>query len=221
MGPRPEPIGPRRSLRSAQRFDGGNRKRRRGARLRLSRRAWAWIAVSLAAAALALGFWIPAKAELAQYLLDRAWHEERESGAEAKPWPWADTSPFARLSIPQVDASWIVLAGASGRNLAFAPAHMDGSALPGEPGVTVIAGHRDTHFRALEQIQPGTGIVLEQPGGDKLVYIVDRIDIVDSSITQLRLDAPVPMLVLTTCYPFDAATAGGDLRFVVTATAVT
>jgi sortase A len=154
-------------------------------------------------------------------LLERAWIEALAGRGEAKPWPWADTSPLARLSIPALDTSWIVLAGASGRNLAFAPAHMDGSAAPGEPGVTVIAGHRDTHFRALERIEPGMGVVLEDARGRTHVYLVTGVEVVDSTEAVLRLDATSPKLLLATCYPFDAVTAGGPLRFIVTAEAVT
>jgi hypothetical protein len=43
-----------------------------------------------------------------------------------KPWPWADTHPFAELIIK--DKSWYVLAGASGRKLAFAPSHLSSTA---------------------------------------------------------------------------------------------
>lgn len=168
-------------------------------------------------AMLATGFWIPVKAEIAQILLERAWHAVRAGNDDARPWPWADTSPLARLSIPQLDVAWIVLSGASGRNLAFAPSHLDGSALPGDPGVTLIAGHRDTHFEALAELTEGTDLVLETAAGEIYRYDVSMLEIVDSTKSTLRLDSETPMLILTTCYPFDALNPGGPLRFVVQA----
>jgi sortase A len=63
-------------------------------------------------------------------------------------------------------------------------------------------------------------LVLEATDGDSYRYQVVAIEIVDARQAQLRLDAPVPTLVLTTCYPFNALTAGGPLRYVVTAAAV-
>ncbi len=47
-----------------------------------------------------------------------------ETGAPVKPWPWADTHPVARLIAPAQDADVLVLAGASGRTLAFGPGHL-------------------------------------------------------------------------------------------------
>jgi sortase A len=167
--------------------------------------------------ALASGFWIPVKAGIAQILLERAWDQARAGKEDAKPWPWADTEPVARLAVPALDVSWVVLAGASGRNLAFGPARMDGSAAPGEPGVTVIAGHRDTHFATLEDLAEGTEIELTDTAGELHRYRVTRIEIVDQTRTRLRLDAGHNVLVLVTCYPFDALTAGGPLRYLVQA----
>ena len=46
------------------------------------------------------GLWIQAKAELAQVLLERAWEKTLAGEARARPWPWADTWPVARLRIP-------------------------------------------------------------------------------------------------------------------------
>lgn len=172
-------------------------------------------AVIGALTALTAAFWIPVKAEVAQILLESAWQSARSGHSQARPWPWADTVPVAKLTIPGLDASWVVLSGASGRNLAFAPTLMDGSARPGEPGVAVIAGHRDTHFEKLRALETGADIVLENTNGEIFRYAVTAIDIVDSRRTLIRLDADTAILTLVTCYPFDALTAGGPLRYIV------
>jgi sortase A len=173
--------------------------------------------LALGVALLAAGFWLPAKAELAQQLLNRAWQRTASGDAAAKPWPWADTHPVARLTLPGADEPLTVLAGASGRNLAFAPALMDGSAAPGSPGVSVIAGHRDTHFRALATLAIGDELTLERPDGAVLTYEVAALDVVDSERAELRLDADESIVVLVTCWPFDALTVGGSWRYLVTA----
>lgn len=178
------------------------------------------VGIATAAILLGAGLWIPAKAELAQHLLERAWKLERGGAIDVRPWPWADTSPLARLSIPELGSSWIVLSGASGRNLAFAPAHVDGSASPGSPGVMLVAGHRDTHFRVLERIETGVELKLEDTEGQVYWYRVNRVEIVDATHSRIRLDRDQPTLVLTTCYPFDALSPGGPLRLVVTAESI-
>jgi sortase A len=109
-----------------------------------------------------------------------------------------------------------VLAGASGRNLAFAPALLDGSAEPGTPGVMVIAGHRDTHFRALQTLAVGDEFTVERPDGVTLRYAVAALDVIDIDRDALRLDADDSVVALVTCWPFDTVTPGGPLRYVVT-----
>ncbi len=175
-------------------------------------------ALVAAGAALALlGIFIPAKAAVAQWLLNRAWNASRAEGRDVRPWPWADTWPVARLEIPGARGPLIVLAGASGRNLAFGPAHLDGSPLPGAPGISVIAGHRDTYFRALQRIGVGDHFEVESTDGDAYRYEVAAVEIVDARRTQLRLDGAASMVALVTCYPFDAVRPGGPLRYVVLA----
>ena len=133
------------------------------------------------------------------------------------PWPWADTWPVARLTAQAHGVELIVLAGGSGRTLAFGPGHLGASALPGEAGNAVIAGHRDTHFRFLREVRLGEIFGVQTMDGENHLYKVIGADIVDSRKGSLVLDTDLPMLSLVTCYPFDALEAGGPLRYVVTA----
>src|SRR5688500_19114061 len=75
------------------------------------------------------GAWIHVKAKLAQILLEMSWQAARAGRPSVKPWPWADTHAVAKLEVG--GGSAIVLAGASGRTMAFGPGHVDGTALPG------------------------------------------------------------------------------------------
>jgi sortase A len=167
---------------------------------------------------LCLGFWqlgqgayIPAKAWVAQELMQRAWRRAKDGDAEVAPWPWADTWPVARLSAKGGDIELIVLEGGSG------PAHLSISALPGEAGNSIIAGHRDTHFQFLQFMKRGESIMIEMADGNNHLYQVTDIDVVDSRRGSIVLDTESPMLSLVTCYPFGALEAGGPMRFVVTA----
>jgi len=161
--------------------------------------------------------WIHAKAALAQVLVDRAFERARQGVSQARPWPWADTSPVARIRLAGAARPLVVLSGASGRNLAFGPAHDQASVLPGEPGNSIVAGHRDTHFRALAALRTGDRIDVERADGRRLAFTVTALEIVDSRRARIPLDADTPRLTLVTCYPFDALDPGGPLRFVVTA----
>jgi sortase A len=180
-------------------------------------RALPAVLLALGAWQLAGGAWIHAKAGLAQLLLERAWQRTQEGGRSVRPWPWADTWPVARLTIPRLGDSWIVLSGASGRTLAFAPGHTPGSAAPGEEGTAVVTGHRDTHFRALRAVRRRDELWIERPDGARVRYEVEALEVVDARDSGVRALVGARALVLVTCWPFDALRPGGPLRYVVTA----
>lgn len=175
----------------------------------------------LAAIAFAISaMWIPAKAELAQFLLQRSWAQTLEGKQHVKPWPWADTWPIARLRMAQHGVDLIVLAGASGRTLAFGPGHFDGTPRPGQFGNVALSGHRDTHFRFLEQVVPGELLSLQAPDGTSQTYRVVARHIVYENDLYVLDDDGDAVLTLVTCYPFDAVVPGGPLRYVIRAALV-
>ena len=112
-----------------------------------------------------------------------------------------------------------MLAGVSGRTLAFGPGHAPQSARLGGPGTAIVTAHRDTHFRFLEHVHPGDEVIVETPDGITARFRVQEIAVVDSRSGVIRAEPDAPALVLMTCYPFDALVAGGPLRYVVTARA--
>ncbi len=163
------------------------------------------------------GTYIHAKAILAQALLEMAWAEAREGQKEVKPWPWADTWPVSRLFVPRLGISRIVLAGASGSSLAFGPGHLFGTSLPGQQGNSVIVGHRDTHFKFLRLLRTGD-LITVQNGNKRLPnYLVTETQIVTKYELQHLAQTRDATLTLITCYPFDAISTGGPLRYVVIA----
>jgi sortase A len=161
--------------------------------------------------------WIHAKAILAQILLDRSW-QARLAGIDegaAKPWPWADTVPVARLQVPRLEVDQIVLAGASGRSLAFGPGHLTGTALPGERGNSVITGHRDTHFDFIGELKTGDTFRLQRPDGTWARYRVAGGEVVDARTAQLDATPDRSAVTLVTCYPFNSRDYNQPWRYAV------
>lgn len=190
--------------------------------LRAARRThWTyWVAAVLLGVALwqfGQGAYIHAKARLAQYLIAAAWTRTLAGEAHVKPWPWADTWPIARLRVPRLNVDLYVLAGASGRTLAFGPGHLDGTAAPGAAGNSVLAAHRDTHFAFLAALRPGDEILVDTPVHRSRRYVVVDHRIVDEHDLRVLQPNVAPQLTLVTCYPFDAVRPGGPLRYVVQA----
>ena len=160
------------------------------------------------------GLVLTAKAEFAQVLLARAWTRAIDGEPEPTPWPWADTWPVARLSVPSRGEHAIVLAEAGGEALAFGPALLGVSAAPGEPGTTIIAAHRDTHFEFLKDLEIGDTIFVERPDGSQIRYAVSGMEIVDAQHSGIEPEGGPSRLALVTCWPFGALVSGPD-RYVV------
>ena len=168
---------------------------------------------------IAQGTWIPVKAHIAQILLEHAWQTGKITGRTQKPWPWADSWPVAHLTIPSIGLEAIILKEAGGEGLAFGPVHLSRSATLGEVGTSVIAAHRDTHFRKLANLEKGAILNLEIENGQRLAYQVTTMRIARWDRSGLIRDSLKDQLVLSSCWPFDALKEG-PLRFIAIATPV-
>ena len=108
----------------------------------------------------------------------------------------------------------IVLHGGSGEALAFGPGHLEGTPKPGEQGASVISAHRDTHFRFLREIRAGDEIQVTRSDGAIYWFRIASMEVVPWDASGIDPQREGYWLVLSTCWPLDAATPG-DLRYVV------
>ena len=180
---------------------------------------WLKIAISLSLAiALISGFsggYIYAKAELAQYLIAKAWQQTLSDGMPHTPWPWADTWPVMLLEHKPTNTQIYVLEGADGSSLAFGPGRLSGSGSNNGLG-ELISAHRDTHFSFLQEAKLDDIIRLQSMNGLWQSYRLTSVQVLDSRYQPLILP-PIDQLLLVTCYPFDAILPGGPMRYVVQA----
>lgn len=182
-----------------------------------AQRPLAVVLLVIAIGCLGYAAYIPAKAQLAQWLLDRAWQQRVAGEPMARPWPSADMRPVARLRQPRLGIDQVVLDDASARVLAFGPGHVAGSAHPGDTGNVVISGHRDTHFAWLRALRDGDELLLDTPADGTVRYRVARTAVYHESETGLLDPLDGAQLRLLTCYPFDGVAPGTPLRYVVSA----
>jgi sortase A len=127
-------------------------------------------------------------------------------------------TPLAALSIPRIGLSVVVLQGSDEHTLRQGVGHIESTPLPGEAGNVGIAGHRDSFFRPLRNVQIGDDIMLETPAGN-VHYRVSSYRIVSPSEVSVIHPTSDPVLTLVTCYPFYFVGAAPD-RFVVRANLV-
>jgi len=108
---------------------------------------------------------------------------------------------LGRIDIPRLKIGVAILEGTSSQTLRLGVGHIEGTALPGEPGNMGIAGHRDTYFRPLKDIRQNDDIQIQTPTG-LAKYKVDWIQITapgDGGIVAVTSNSS---LTLVTCYPF-------------------
>lgn len=176
------------------------------------------IATGVGAVLLAAGAWAPAKAALAEMLLERAWTRTLAGEPQARPWPWADTWPVALVEAPRIGAREIVLAEAGGEAMAFGPMRLSQTPEPGAPGVSVMSAHRETYFVFLEDLVAGDQVRVTTPDGVARRFVVTGGEVVRHDRSGIEpystLGGGTPRIALVTCWPFHAKTPG-PLRYVV------
>ena len=113
---------------------------------------------------------------------------------------------FAEIRIPALDSladGWAVVEGVSVADLKNGAGHMPWTPMPGQPGNSVISGHRTTYgapFSQLDELVAGDTIEVETALGTH-VYAVRNVNVVkptDVWVTHPRSGA---WLTLTTCNP--------------------
>jgi sortase A len=77
--------------------------------------------------------------------------------------------------------------------------------------VTIISGHRDTHFEFLENVSVNQHFTVQKPSGER----VQDVEIVNSSDTVITAPEHGHQLVLVTCYPFGEVSSNTDFRLLV------
>ncbi len=108
---------------------------------------------------------------------------------------------LGRLDIPRLGLSVAVLQGTGSRTLRLGAGHIKGTPLPGEPGNSGIAGHRDTFFRALKDVRKDDEIQFQTATG-QFRYEVDWVKVVAPNDQTVLAPSTESALTLVTCYPF-------------------
>jgi sortase A len=119
-------------------------------------------------------------------------------------------TPFALIRIPKLERlrdGWNVVEGVRVSDLRNGAGHMPGTAMPGQPGNSVISGHRTTYgqpFHELDQLVPGDRIEVDTALGTH-VYEVRETMVVAPTDLWVTEPRPGAWLTLTTCHPMYSA----------------
>ena len=114
-----------------------------------------------------------------------------------------DGDAIARLKVPRLNLSVVVVNGTSTSDLRRGPGRHEDSFLPGEGELVYVAGHRTTYgapFSAINELEPGDTITVELPYGT-VEYRVTRHRIVDDNDLSVLDSRGREELVLQACHP--------------------
>ena len=147
----------------------------------------------------------------------RLWSDKRVAEFEATRAAGGE-APRAVLRIDHLDINVPVYNGADEFNLNRGVARIIGTGRVGEVGNLGIAGHRDSFFRPLKDIEVGDTLELETFDGTE-AYRVSSIEIVDPTALHVLGPSNTRTVTLVTCYPFYYV-GNAPQRFIVKAEAL-
>ena len=110
---------------------------------------------------------------------------------------------IARLRVPKLDLSLVVVNGTDSSDLRRGPGRHEGTFMPGEGKLVYVAGHRTTYgapFSNIDRLKPGDTILLELPYG-WVEYRVTSQRIVDDNDLSVLESRGREELVLQACHP--------------------
>jgi sortase A len=175
-----------------------------------------WAApVLLACGVVALGFaaYVIIDARVYQST-ERERFEATTPSSAAAPVP-TDGASIGEIQIPRLGLRVMIVQGESAPILRHGVGHLSDTALPGEVGNVVLAGHRDTFFRPLSGVRAGDSITLKTRDG-KFEYLVESTSVVAPGAIEVLEPTGGRTLTLITCYPFSYIGAAPN-RFIVRA----
>ncbi|MCU1451758.1 MAG: peptidase family protein [Acidimicrobiales bacterium] len=107
------------------------------------------------------------------------------------------------ITIPKIGLAHDLYQGVTLTNIDRGPAQWPGTAIPGQPGNAVVAGHRVTHdhpFLHIDALKPGD-VVMFDVGGVHSTYRVTGSEVVTPDAVWIATQTPTPTATLYACHP--------------------
>jgi sortase A len=121
--------------------------------------------------------------------------------------PIVAQAPFGTIEIPKIGLDHPIYEGVELENLHWGPGHWPGTAMPGQFGNAVFAGHRVTHTRPfldIDRLQPGDQIIFTTSAG-RFVYEVTDHEIVTADNVRISEPTLTPTVTVFACHPKGSA----------------
>jgi sortase A len=120
------------------------------------------------------------------------------------------------LTIPKLNKELPIIEGTDEAELEKGVGHYSDTRLPGQKDRIFLAGHRDTVFKRMGEIEKGDTLSIHMESGTYRYKVFETIIVKESDLSVLQPTSPDEILTLSTCYPFEYLSSTEE-RYIINA----
>jgi sortase A len=120
------------------------------------------------------------------------------------------------LRISKLNKELPIVEGTDESELERGVGHYSTTKLPGQKDRIFLAGHRDTVFKKMGELQKGDKLTIQVEAGTFTYEIYETLIVKETDLSVLEPTAPEEVLTLSTCYPFEYLSSTTD-RYIINA----
>jgi sortase A len=120
------------------------------------------------------------------------------------------------LQISKLNKKLPIIEGTDESELEQGVGHYPTTKLPGQQDRIFLAGHRDTVFKKMGELQKGDKLTILLETGTYTYEIYETLIVKETDLSVLKPTAPQEVLTLSTCYPFEYLSSTTE-RYIINA----
>ncbi|MEG9296069.1 class D sortase [Mangrovibacillus sp. Mu-81] len=150
----------------------------------------------------------------AQNIVKASGNEEETS--ESISYSFSQGDVVGILNIPKLNKELPIIEGTDGAELEKGVGHYSDTKLPGQKDRIFLAGHRDTVFKRMGEIERGDILEVQLKSGFHQYEVFETFIVEETDLSVLKTTAPDEILTLSTCYPFEYLSSTEE-RYIINA----
>ncbi|WP_240628501.1 class D sortase [Bacillus salacetis] len=130
-------------------------------------------------------------------------NEEPETKEEISTYSFEKGDVVGILQIPALNRELPIIEGTDEDELEKGVGHYSSTKLPNQQDRIFLAGHRDTVFKQMGDLQEGDQLKVEMSNGTFTYEIYEMFVVKEDDMSVVLSTSPDEILTLSTCYPFE------------------
>jgi sortase A len=151
----------------------------------------------------------------AQEIVNSANSQDAEKVFTA-PYSFSKGEVVGILTIPKLKKELPIIEGTEEEELEKGVGHYSETNLPGQKNRIFLAGHRDTVFKSMGEIEKGDTLSIQMESGNHQYEVFETFIVKETDLSVLQPTSPEEILTLSTCYPFEYLSSTEE-RYIINA----